>query len=87
MENVNDSIPHAKKLVHFIDRIPCKVNLIRFHPHPGSPYRRPSEDRVNDFRSYLYPRCPAVTVRKSFGLDIDAACGQLAGRTKHVVAS
>jgi adenine C2-methylase RlmN of 23S rRNA A2503 and tRNA A37 len=38
---------------------------------------------VNDFRSYLYPRCPAVTVRKSFGIDIDAACGQLAGRTKH----
>jgi 23S rRNA (adenine2503-C2)-methyltransferase len=56
-------------------------DLIRFHPHPGSPYRRPTEDRVNDFRSYLYPRCPAVTVRKSFGLDIDAACGQLAGRS------
>jgi len=86
MENVNDSIQHAKKLVHFIDRIPCKINLIRFHPHPGSPYRRPSEDRVNDFRSYLYPRCPAVTIRKSFGLDIDAACGQLAGRTKHASA-
>ncbi len=80
MEGVNDTIAHAKKLVHFIDHIPCKINLIRFHPHPGSPYRRPTEDRVNDFRSYLYPRCPAVTVRKSFGIDIDAACGQLAGR-------
>jgi len=84
MANVNDTIQHAKKLVHFIDRIPCKINLIRFHPHPGSPYRRPSEDRVNDFRSYLYPRCPAVTVRKSYGLDIDAACGQLAGRTNRL---
>ncbi len=82
MENVNDTIAHAKKLVHFIDRIPCKINLIRFHPHPGSEYRRPSEERVNAFRDYLYPRCPAVTIRKSLGLDIDAACGQLAGRTK-----
>jgi 23S rRNA (adenine2503-C2)-methyltransferase len=86
MEDVNDSIAHAKKLVHFIDRIPSKINLIRFHPHPGSPYRRPSEERVNAFRDYLYPRCPAVTIRKSFGIDIDAACGQLAGRTGKISA-
>jgi 23S rRNA (adenine2503-C2)-methyltransferase len=80
LDGVNDSITHAKKLVHFIDGIPCKINLIRFHPHPGSEFRRPPEERVTAFREYLYPRCPAVNVRKSFGVDIDAACGQLAGR-------
>jgi len=78
--DVNDSIAHAKKLVHFIHGIPCKINLIRFHPNPGSPYQRPDEERLIAFRDYLYPRCPAVSIRKSFGLEIDAACGQLAGR-------
>jgi 23S rRNA (adenine2503-C2)-methyltransferase len=81
---VNDSMAHARNLVHFIHGIPCKINLIRFHPHPGSAFARPSEDRVIAFRDYLYPRCPAVNVRKSFGVDIDAACGQLAGRSRAV---
>jgi 23S rRNA (adenine2503-C2)-methyltransferase len=81
MDGVNDSIQHAKQLVHFIHEIPCKINLIRFHPNDGSPYKRPSEERVLAFRDYLYPRCPAVNIRKSFGVDIDAACGQLAGKT------
>ncbi|MEW5701193.1 MAG: 23S rRNA (adenine(2503)-C(2))-methyltransferase RlmN [Candidatus Zixiibacteriota bacterium] len=80
IDGVNDSIADAKKLVRFVHGIPCKINLIRFHPHPGSEFRRPSEERVIAFRDYLYPRCPAVNVRKSFGLDIAAACGQLAGQ-------
>lgn len=80
MDGINDSIAHARQLVKFIHEIPCKINLIRFHPNEGSPYGRPSEERVTAFRDYLYPRCPAVSIRKSFGVDIDAACGQLAGR-------
>lgn len=80
MDGVNDSISHAKQLIHFIHEIPCKINLIRFHPNEGSPYKRPSEERVTAFRDYLLPRCPAVSIRKSFGVDIDAACGQLAGK-------
>jgi 23S rRNA (adenine2503-C2)-methyltransferase len=80
MDGINDSIAHAQQLVHFIHEIPCKINLIRFHPNEGSPYKRPSEERVMAFRDYLYPRCPAVNIRKSFGVDIDAACGQLAGK-------
>jgi 23S rRNA (adenine2503-C2)-methyltransferase len=80
MDGINDTIPMAKKLVTFIHGIPCKINLIRFHPNAGSPYRRPSEENVIAFRDYLYPRCPAVSIRKSFGVEIDAACGQLAGK-------
>jgi len=82
MDGINDSIEHAQQLVTFIHGIPCKINLIRFHPNPQSPYRRPPEERVLAFREYLYPRCPAVNIRKSFGVDIDAACGQLAGRVR-----
>jgi 23S rRNA (adenine2503-C2)-methyltransferase len=67
-------------LVSFIHGLPCKINLIRFHPFPGSDYEKPDEDRLLAFRDYLYPRAPAVTIRKSFGEDIAAACGQLATR-------
>jgi len=80
VKDVNDSPAQAKKLVSFIHGIPCKINLIRFHAYPGSGFTKPDEDRVLAFRDYLYPRAPAVTIRKSFGEDIAAACGQLAGR-------
>lgn len=79
IKDVNDSLDQAKKLVSFIHGIPCKINLIRFHPHSASDLEKPAEDRVLAFRDYLYPRAPAVTIRKSFGEDIAAACGQLAG--------
>ncbi len=84
---VNDSIQCAKALVTFIHELPCKINLIRYNPAPGLPedFRAPSEEAVQAFMDYLYPRCPAVTLRKSMGADILAACGQLAnttGRTK-----
>ncbi len=82
MDGINDSIDDARKLVSFIHGIPCKINLIRFHPHDGSEFRHPSEERMLAFRDYLYPRAPAVMIRKSFGVDIDAACGQLAGRNR-----
>ncbi len=81
MKDINDSIAHARKLVSFIHGIPCKINLIRFHPHDGSPFEKPDEEKVLAFRDYLYPRAPAVTIRKSFGEDIAAACGQLATKT------
>ncbi len=77
---VNDSIECAKQLVGLIHRIPCKINLICFNPAEGLPaeFRPPSPESVESFREYLYPRCPAVTLRQSKGADIMAACGQLA---------
>jgi len=41
------------------------------------PFEKPSEEKIIAFRDYLYPRCPAVTLRISKGQDIQAACGQL----------
>ena len=62
-----------------IEGVPCKINLLAYNPVDGLNYNRPSEEQINEFARMLYPRAPAVTVRKSRGSDIDAACGQLAG--------
>ncbi|MEE9555295.1 MAG: 23S rRNA (adenine(2503)-C(2))-methyltransferase RlmN [candidate division Zixibacteria bacterium] len=75
---VNDSIADAKKLVKLIHGIPCKINLIRYNPNDGLPFRRPLENDVQKFREFLYPRTYAVMIRESRGLDIKGACGQLA---------
>ena len=75
----NDSVADAKKLVDKIKGIPCKINLLAYNPVDGLEYSRPSEKQVDRFAAILNPMAPVVTVRKSRGSDIAAACGQLAG--------
>jgi len=53
---------------------------LSYNPVAGLRYRRPPDETVDSFAAVLYPRAPAVTVRKSRGLDVVAACGQLAGK-------
>ncbi|KPL01375.1 MAG: hypothetical protein AMJ91_00365 [candidate division Zixibacteria bacterium SM23_73_3] len=77
IEDVNDSEKDAQELSKLIRGIRCKINLIPYNPVPDLPYQRPSQETVLAFRDYLYPRCPAVTLRWSKGEDILAACGQL----------
>lgn len=74
-----DSLRDAERLVRLIHGIPCKINLIRYNPVDGLPFREPDEESVQRFKNYLYPRTYAVNVRESRGLDIKGACGQLAG--------
>ncbi len=76
---LTDSLDDAEKLVRLIHGIPCKINLIRYNPVDGIPFRKPDEEAVQRFKEYLYPRTYAVTVRESRGIDIKGACGQLAG--------
>jgi 23S rRNA (adenine2503-C2)-methyltransferase len=76
---LNDSIEDALELSKRIKGIPCKINLLAYNPINGLDYHCPSEDQINNFAKVLFPRAPAVTVRKSRGVDIAAACGQLAG--------
>lgn len=76
---VTDSVDDARKLVRLIHGIPCKINLIRYNPVDRLPFKRPREEDVQRFKEYLYPRTYAVAVRESRGLDINGACGQLAG--------
>jgi 23S rRNA (adenine2503-C2)-methyltransferase len=79
INDINDSIEDAKALVEFIKGIPCKINLITYNEVQGINFSRPPDYKVEAFQDYLYPRAPVVTIRKSKGADIAAACGQLAG--------
>ncbi len=79
-KGLNDSKEDALALAELVKGIPCKINILAYNPVENVPYRRPSEEEIDNFSKLLYPRAPAVTVRKSRGRDIDAACGQLAGK-------
>jgi len=79
VKGVNDSLSHAAELVKLLSGIRCKVNLIRFNPFPGCALGRPAEEAVEAFASCLADKQMTVTVRKSKGVDIQAACGQLVG--------
>jgi len=80
IKDINDGIEDAKALAEYVRGIPCKINLITYNAVDGLAYKSPSRKAVLAFRDYLYPRTPAVTLRKSKGADIAAACGQLAGQ-------
>ena len=77
IKDVNDSEEQALKLAKLIRGIPCKINLIPYNPIKECPYKKPDEETLMKFRDILYPRAPAVTLRRSKGEDIQAACGQL----------
>jgi 23S rRNA (adenine2503-C2)-methyltransferase len=77
IKDFNDSQKDALELSKLVRGIPCKINLIPYNSVPDLPWEKPSEAKIIAFRDYLYPRCPTVTLRKSKGEDIQAACGQL----------
>jgi 23S rRNA (adenine2503-C2)-methyltransferase len=80
LDGVNDSVRHAHELVALVRDLPCKFNLIPWNPFPQAPYRRSSNNAIHRFREVLQNAGFVVTVRKTRGDDIDAACGQLAGQ-------
>lgn len=80
MAGVNDSLEDARRLPRLLDGIPCKLNVIPMNPHPDAPYRAPSRAVIDDFTAVLHEAGLRVTLRRSRGDDIDAACGQLARR-------
>ena len=77
LQHVNDTPEDARRLVRLLAGIKAKVNLIPLNPAPGIPFERPSDERVNRFAQILADRYITVSVRKSRGQDIRAACGQL----------
>ena len=82
IDGVNDSPEQARKLVKLLRRVPSKLNLIPFNPFPGTEYRCSPESRILEFQSIVMEGGLIATVRKTRGQDIDAACGQLAGRVQ-----
>jgi len=80
LAGINDSISQARELVKLVKDTPCKFNLIPFNPFPNSGYKCSSSEAIRQFRDVLTQAGLISTVRKTRGDDIDAACGQLAGR-------
>ncbi len=80
LKGVNDSDALAHELSALAKTIRCKINLIPFNPFPGTEYEVSSRNRIYAFQRILLADGHIVTVRKTRGDDIDAACGQLAGQ-------
>ena len=77
LAGVNDSAEQAKSLAELLKGIPAKINLIRFNECGDIPFRRPDSEHVLAFQDVLKQTGYTVTIRKSKGRDISAACGQL----------
>ena len=77
IRGVNDSLDDARRLVKLLHGLRAKVNLIPMNEHPGSAYRRPEAPQIEAFAGTLAAARLPVTVRRSRGDDIFAACGQL----------
>ncbi|MEN3337099.1 MAG: rRNA (adenine2503-C2)-methyltransferase [Acidobacteriota bacterium] len=77
LRDVNDTPEDARRLVKLLSGIKGKVNLLPLNEAAGIPFERPADDRVNAFARILADHGVVVSVRKSRGRDIRAACGQL----------
>lgn len=82
LDGVNDSDECARELIDIAHRVRCKFNLIPFNPFPQSGLNRSPAARIRLFAQRLMDAGQIVTVRKTRGDDIDAACGQLAGEVQ-----
>jgi 23S rRNA (adenine2503-C2)-methyltransferase len=84
---LNDSLDDARRLPALLEGIPSKVNLIPLNPHPGSSLAPPDEVAIDRFVGEVASRGVTVTLRRSRGADIQAACGQLALRAPSASAA
>jgi len=73
----NDSMEHARELVHIVRGLDCRVNLIRFHRIPNVDLESSTNEVMMTFRDYLNSKGVTSTIRSSRGEDIFAACGML----------
>ena len=80
LRGVNDSAEHAEELAALLKGKPAKINLIPFNPFEGNEFRRSSAGTIRAFQDRLRGHDLVVTTRRTRGDDIDAACGQLAGK-------
>lgn len=80
LDGVNDKPQHARELIKLLKDLPCKINLIPFNPFPNSGYKTSSAEAIERFRNIIVKGGLLTTTRKTRGEDIDAACGQLAGK-------
>jgi len=82
-KGLNDTPYHVRELTKLLAGIRCRINLIRFHPVPGTPLESPDEETISSFRDQLIAKDITTTIRASRGQDIYAACGLLS--TKELI--
>ena len=80
--NFNDDLSDARELWQFAKQVPCKINIIEYNPIAEAQFVNAQEDKIDQFANFLKNKGLIVNVRRSRGKDIDAACGQLANKTK-----
>jgi len=76
-KGVNDTPRHIKELARILNGIKCRINIIRFHPIPGSEFESPNLGMTINFKEALNAKGILTTIRASRGVDIQAACGLL----------
>ncbi|MCL2706806.1 MAG: 23S rRNA (adenine(2503)-C(2))-methyltransferase RlmN [Dehalococcoidia bacterium] len=74
---INDSLEQARQLAYLLRELNCHINLIAANPTIGCDWQSPTSEIIEAFKAELMRLNKAVTLRKSFGRDIKAACGQL----------
>jgi 23S rRNA (adenine2503-C2)-methyltransferase len=82
LDGVNDSAEQARELAAVVRDVPCKFNLIPWNPFAGASFRTSPRSRIVAFQQALTDAGFVATIRRTRGDDIDAACGQLAGRVQ-----
>jgi 23S rRNA (adenine2503-C2)-methyltransferase len=83
-KNFNDSLVDARELAEFAKKVPAKINIIQYNPIAEAEFQNTDPVSLQEFQSYLERKGLVVNVRRSRGKDIDAACGQLANKTKPI---
>lgn len=77
IKDITDRLEDAERLADLVEDLPCKVNIIPFNPHPGTPFETPDEKQIDRFQEYLISREIHVLRRATRGREEMAACGQL----------
>jgi 23S rRNA (adenine2503-C2)-methyltransferase len=77
-QNFNDTLEDAENLLKICQQFPCIVNILEYNPIDNAPFLKSADENIDKFAAYLHQNGVMVTIRRSRGKDIDAACGQLA---------
>jgi 23S rRNA (adenine2503-C2)-methyltransferase len=81
-KELNDTPVHVKEIIKLLNGIRCRINLIKFHPIPGSPLESSDDETIESFKEALNAKGIVTTLRQSRGLDIYAACGLLSTKNE-----
>lgn len=79
----NDSIEDAEKLLRYARKVPCRINIIEYNPISEASFSKADPETIDRFADHLIKGKVHTSVRRSRGKDIDAACGQLANKSKN----